>query len=130
MLNYLKTQPLKLYWALSVKQLLCKLGVMQAWLFQGVGNEQRFVEKFKTRVKDIFMQDWHARLETSNRARFYNAFANCRYQNCPDDINVEMFRTSLSKLRLSSHRLEVEVWRWAKPNEIPYKNRKCTICDT
>ena len=54
-LNDLETQPLKLNWALSVKELLCKLGFMQAWLFQGVGNEQRFVEMFKTRVKDIFM---------------------------------------------------------------------------
>ena len=64
---------------LSVKHLLCKLGFIQAWLFQGVGNEQRFVEMFKTKVKDIFMQDWHARLEISTRARFYNAFANFHY---------------------------------------------------
>ena len=130
MLNDLETQPLKLNWALSVKELLCKLGFMQAWLSQGVGNEQRFVEMFKTRVKDIFMQDWHARLETSTRARFYNIFANFRYQNYLDDINVERFRTSLSKLRLSSHRLEVETGRWAKPNKIPYEHRKCKICDT
>ena len=47
-----------------------------------------------------------------------------------DDINVERFRTSLSKLRLSSHRLEVEAGRWAKPIEIPYENRKCKIRDT
>ena len=39
MLNDLETQPLKLNWELSVKELLCKLGFMQAWLFQGVGNE-------------------------------------------------------------------------------------------
>ena len=102
---------------------------MQAWLFQGVGNEHRFIEMFKTRVKDIFMQDWHARLETSIRARFYNTFANFRYQNYLDDINVERYRTSLSKLRLPSHRLEVEAGRWAKPNKIPYENRKCKICD-
>ena len=56
----------------------------------------RFVEMFKTRVKDIFMQDLHARLETSTRARFYNTFAFFCYQNYLDDINVERFRTSLS----------------------------------
>ena len=42
----------------------------------------------------------------------------------------ERFRTSLSKLRLSSHRLEEETGRWAKPNKIPYEHRKCKICDT
>ena len=130
MLNDLETQPFKLNWALSVKHLLCKLGFMQACLFQGVGNEQRFVEMFKTMVNVIFMQNWHARLETSTRARFYNTFANFYYQNYLDDINVERFRTSLSKLRLSSHRLVVEVGRWAKPNKIPYESRKCNICDT
>ena len=141
MLNDIERQPLKLKRALSAKDLLCKLGFMQAWLFQGDGNEQRFVEMFKTRVKDIFMQDWHARLETSTRARSSNnsdnknlqkycdnTFANFCYQNYLDDINVEKFRTSLSKLRLSSHRLEVEAGRWAKPNKIPYENRKCKIC--
>ena len=71
---------------------------MQACLFQGVGNERIFVEMFKTRVKVIFMQDWPARLETSIRARFYNTFANFCYQNYLDDIIVERFRTSLSKL--------------------------------
>ena len=89
LLSSLETQPLKLNWALLVKDSLCKLGFMQVWLFQGVINEQRFVAMFQTMVKDIFMQDWLARLETSARARFYNTFANFCYQNYLDDINVE-----------------------------------------
>ena len=109
--NDLETKPLKLNLVLSVKHVWCKLGFMQAWTFQEVGNEQRFVDLFKTRVEDIFMHDWHARFESSTRARLNNTFANFRYQNYLDDIKVERFRTSLSKLRLSSHRLEVEVGR-------------------
>ena len=40
---------------------------MQAWLFQGVGNEQRFVEMFKQGLKiflcKIGMHDWKHQLE-------------------------------------------------------------------
>ena len=35
---------------------------------------------------------------------------------------------TLSKLRMSSHRLEVEAGRWARPNIIPVDERKCTTC--
>ena len=32
----------------------------------------------------------------------------------------------MAKLRISSHRLEIEVGRWARPNRIPIDDRKCT----
>ena len=35
----------------------------------------------------------------------------------------------MGRIRLSSHRLEVEVGRWAKPNKIPYEDRKCKVCN-
>ena len=31
----------------------------------------------------------------------------------------------MTKLRTSSHRLEIEVGRWARPNRIPIDERKC-----
>lgn len=128
MLNDGELYPLKQNWALSVKQLLQRLGFLEVWLAQGVGNEQLFLEVLKIRVKDIFMQEWHSRLEASTRARFYYVIANFQYQSYLDIINIEKFRISLSKLRLSSHRLEVETGRWAKPNKVPYENRKCKVC--
>ena len=129
MLNDIEAQPLKHHLALSVKRLPSNLGFMEVWLSQGVGNEQRFLEIFKTRVKDIFMQVRHSQLETSSRARFYNTFASFRYQNYLDVVEIDKYRTSISKLRLSSQRLEVEVGRWVKPNKRPYDNWKCKICD-
>ena len=128
MLNEIDLNPLKQNWALSVKHLLSRFGFMEVWVAQGVGNEQAFLVEFKTRVNDIFMQDWHSRLEASTRARFYNTFAQFRYQNYLDNIDIEKFRTNLSKLRVSSHRLEVESGRWAKPNAILFENRKCKLC--
>ena len=99
MLNDMESQPLKQNWASCVKDLLSRLGFMEVWEMQGVGNIGVFMNIFKQRVRDSFIQNWHERLENSTR------------------------------LRLSSHRLEVEVGRWAKPNKVPYENRKCKNCD-
>ena len=33
------------------------------------------------------------------------------------------------KLRVSSHRLEVETGRWTRPVSTPFNGRKCRICD-
>ena len=35
----------------------------------------------------------------------------------------------MTKLRASSHRLEIEVGRWARPNRIPIDERKCITCN-
>ena len=38
------------------------------------------------------------------------------------------FRIALARLRASSHRLEIEAGRWARPH-IPVGERKCGICN-
>ena len=42
---------------------------LNVWVAQGVGNKEAFLEIFKLRVKYIFIQDWHSRLDNSTRAR-------------------------------------------------------------
>ena len=46
-----------------------------------------------------------------------------------ETIKITEFCIALCKLRLSSHRLEIEVGRWAKPNRTPLDQRKCRICN-
>ena len=130
MLNDIEEQPLKQNWALSVKKLLSRLGFMDVWIFQGVGNVKLFIDIFKLRLRDIFMQDWHSRLENSTRSRFFIHIANFQYQTYLDKVSVVKYRKSLSQLRLSSHRLEIEIGRWAKPNKIPLDDRKCKLCNS
>ncbi|MCG8046233.1 MAG: reverse transcriptase family protein, partial [Candidatus Thiodiazotropha endolucinida] len=128
MLADLDAHPLKSNWASSVKELLCRLGFGEVWDYQGVGNISAFLKQFKQRVRDIFVQEWHSRLETSSRARCYITFSNFQYKTYLSELKINKYRKSLSRLRLSSHRLEVEVGRWVKPNKVPYENRKCKVC--
>ena len=45
-----------------------------------------------------------------------------------DTITIQKYRIALTKLRVSSHRLEIEVGRWHKPQPIPVNERKCKLC--
>ena len=116
-------------WAVLVRKLLCKLGFYEVWLQQGVGNVNIFLCIFKQRVSDHFMQSWHDELHDSSRAIFYRTFSQFRFQDYLEIVTVKKFRTALAKLRLSSHRLEVETGRWVKPNSIPFAERLCKICN-
>ena len=131
MLTDIELRPNKQNWASMVKNLLSRLGFLEVWNAQGVGNINNFLYIFKTRVRDIYIyiQDWHSRLENSTRARFYINLSNFEFQRYLEVLQIEKYRNSLCKLRVSSHRLEVEMGRLAKPNKISYDNRKCRVCN-
>ena len=128
MLNGMEINPNKQNWALMVKHLLSRLGFLEVWNAQGIGNIRNFLSIFKLRVKDVYVQDWHSRLENSTRARFYINVAKFQYQQYLDILKVEKYRNSLCKIRVSAHRLEVETGRWTKPNKTPLDDRICLIC--
>ena len=128
-LEDMRSNPQKTNWASSVKQLLSKYGFMDIWISQGVENSSSFLRVFKQRVRDIYMQEWHDRLEKSSRARFYVNIANFKHQTYLENISVKKFQQNMSRLRVSSHRLEIEAGRWTKPVKTPLVKRKCKMCN-
>jgi len=130
---YVEINPNHCSWATSVKNLLQSLGFNDAWLFQGVGNENAFIKTVKQRLKDVFIHKWIAAmtnsLDTSNRAKTYLLYAHFRLQPYLINVNLYKFRRELTRLRVSAHRLEVETGRWYKPRANPYPNRKCIACN-
>ena len=57
-------------------------------------------------------------------------FSNFKFQNYLEFFSVKRFRVALSKLRVSSHRLEsCEAGRWARPVKLAYDERKCRVCN-
>ena len=73
------------------------------------------------------MQDWKRRIAESSRAIFYSLFSNFEHQLYLEAVNVKKFRVAITKLRVSSHWLETEVGRWARPNRTPVNERKADI---
>ena len=124
MLDDLELNPNKTNWASLLRHLLFSMGFNEAWIQQGV-----FISLFKQRLTDNFIQNWQSRLAESSRAIFYRSFATFQFQPYLDRINVSKYLQAYSKLRMSSHRLEVESGRWVRPNRVPIHERKCSFCN-
>ena len=122
--------PNKKNWVTLLRDTLGNLGFHEVWLAQGVGQKSVFIALLKQRIHDNFIQTWEGRLNNSSRALFYNAFRSFELQPYLKTCNLMKFRQSLTRLRVSSHRLEVESGRWNKPNPKPLLERKCKLCDT
>lgn len=129
MLQDMERAPNTINWASLVKRMLTELGFYHVWLSQGVGDITNFLTLFKQRKKDNFIQNWNARINESSRALFYRSISSFEYQSYLDFITVKKFRVALTRLRVSSHRLEVETGRWHKPVSTPFDNRKCQFCN-
>ncbi len=129
MLDDINVRPNKPNWASLVRNLLNELGFGFAWIAQGVGDTDQFMNIIRQRLHDNFVQCWSHRLNESTRALFYRSICTFEYQLYLDNITVRKFRVSLTKLRVSSHRLEIEAGRWHKPVSKPFDQRKCMICN-
>ena len=44
-------------------------------------------------------------------------------------VNIKKFRIALTKLHMSSQRLEIEMGRWTRPKRIQFYDRKCKLCN-
>ena len=61
----------------------------------------------------------NSRSDESNRALFYRHISSFKFQPYLDNINMLNLCQALTKLRVSSHRLAVEVCRWNIPARTP-----------
>ena len=82
---------------------------------------------FKQRVKDNFIQLWNSELSDSTWTLFYRNISDFGFQSYLD-VQVKKFRIALSRLRMSSHRLEVEMGKWMRPVRVQYDECKCRMC--
>ena len=115
-------------WASLAKKLLSELGFYEVWLQQNVGDHQMFLAIFKQRVRDSFIQTWNSELAESSMALFFRNTSDFGFKAYLNIVTVKKFRRALSRLRMSSHRLEVEMGRWKRPVKVAYGERKCRVC--
>jgi hypothetical protein len=77
-------------------------------------NLKTFHLLFKERVLDIFKQSWCNQIALSGSLFLYKEFKRSVDFEMYLDILPSKFRTVLSRLRLSSHQLNIEVGRQAE----------------
>ena len=67
-------------------------------------------------------------INQSPRAFFYRRIASFEFSDSLNMITIRKFRVVLAKFRVSSHRLEVEMGRWARPERTAFEDRKYKYC--
>ena len=87
--------------------MLCTLGFNDAWLFQDIGDSVLFLSLVKQRLKDQFIRNWNGRLEESSTAIFYKHISYFGLKPYLNILNISKFRYSMTKLRVSSHRVGI-----------------------
>ena len=97
MLNDIENKPSCVNWASKVKFLLSSLGFNEVRINQGVGNRNAFLQIFKQRLSDSFLQDWNSRLTESSKANFYSLFFSFEHQIYLDCVKVKKFRIAMTK---------------------------------
>ena len=89
---------------------------------------KQFKSLCSERTKYVFVENWHTDLHDKPLLRSYRLYKNEFSSECYlDYINVTKFRISLSKIRASSHDLEIERGRYTRPKTDP-KQRLCAWC--
>ena len=82
----------------------------------------------KKTLKSKYEQIWKDKLSLTSRGIHYSTFkTNISYEVYLDKVRCRKFRRSLTKLRLSDHRLMIEQGRKMKP-KIPQNKRTCKLC--
>ena len=127
-ITYIKMKQSNCSWVSYVKEILYNTGFAEIWENQEVINGARFVQLFEQRSMDMYMQSCHEDIQLSSRCRLYKELKDNHEMEPYLQRNINRaLRITLTKLRLSSHKLLVERGRWLKP-KIEYGNRLCTLC--
>ena len=116
-----------LLWTSKVKSLLERHGFAEVWQYPESVNMKPFLAVLKTRLIDTFLTEARAGIRNSSSLSLFKELDN-NTEIAPylKLLFNEKYRTTLAKIRLSSHSLAIETGRH---NGILRENRKCTFCD-
>ena len=107
--------------------ILIKLNFEDVWTNKKVLNYSSFIPYIKERVKLLFIQETNTRLNNSTREVFYKHIYTFKYQSYLKNVNIQKYRSAMSRLRMASHRLHIETGRWTSTD---LTDRTCSYCNT
>jgi len=90
-------------------------------------NERVFINTLQQRLIDIQLQFWVSEVNLTSDNHLCKHIKNQFVFETYLPLNDRALRTSLTKIRLSSHLFYIERGRW-ESNMLDVKNRKCIIC--
>ena len=84
-------------------------------------------KKSNTNLEDQYIQNWYASVRETSKLEYYCQFkTSFCFEKYLDVIQNDLVRKQLSRFRLSSHSLEIEVGRY---HGTARENRICKLCN-
>ena len=125
--HHLKTSnTINSQWLNNVQNLLSSLGYSGVWDNQTFPSRKWLQVSTKQKLKDVFIQNWHANIDQTSSSSFYKQLnREFNQNNCLNLISSFQFRQLLAFIT-RNHRLPIETGRW---RSIPTSERKCSICN-
>ncbi len=105
--------------------------------FTPCGCAKDTVEQIMLCYRHQFVQCWNSELSRAssksgsagNKLRTYRMFkSHFQLETYLLQVKVAKFRIALTKLRVSCHKLQIEMGRYHKPASIPPDQRLCELC--
>ena len=93
------------------------MGFGHVWIEHRVGNIKIFLRTFKERLIDNFVPGWDDEIHNSYRAHTYKLKSNFSFKDYLDFVTVQKLRFAFTRLRMASHRFEIETGRWQNLTE-------------
>lgn len=84
---------------------------------------------FKQRVLDCFKQKWQADLNNNSvlNTLYIHLKTDLNFENYLNTIKSKYLRSSITRLRISSHNLRIQTGRYGR-NRIDRQERLCQVC--
>ncbi len=115
-------------WAAEIRQIFVNIGMIGVWHTEIIDTSyEYFTNSVKHILVDLFITEWVTEMFQRDKLRTYRLFK--KVFAC-ESYFVELspvLRKSMSRLKLSSHTLEIEMGRY--PPRVPAINRYCKQCN-
>lgn len=113
-------------WAINVKNLLAELGFANLWSCVNLTNVH--IKAIEQRIYDQYLQQWCSNIEDSRKLECYKRFkTNFNFEPYLVAVENDSHRIAFSRLRCSSHKLQIEEGRY---RNVPRANRLCRKCNS
>ena len=133
----MKSRMNKELWSQKINHVLDHIGLGYLWT-KAHENEIGILNIIKQRLKDIKLQRWLSDVNNDvrkdanqkNKLRTFRKFKTIENDKCADylrQVTNIRHQITLTKLRLSNHKLAIETGRYVRPYKKP-EERICSIC--
>jgi len=116
-------------WSGLIKHIWAECELSGVWENQGTKYKHKTICLLKSALYQIYDKSWWAQINSEDsKLRTYKTFKSSPFlENYILEFPMHA-RKEFTKLRISSHQLQIELGRYTRPRKTPVESRICKVC--